>query len=204
MELSHKEFQAMNNPLRALAQRRLEMPFFRRLGLVGTGRRILEVGCGSGYGAVLLAALKPAAYHGIDIMPAQIALARRRGLPGCTFAVGSAADLECDAPRGPWDTVVVFGVLHHMPEWRQALRAMGRVLAPGGELFIEEPDGAFIRRFDQVFHWGHPLPGGFRLTDLERAFAAEGFVIQKALRVGIFAAYGLKRRHRAGGALAAR
>jgi SAM-dependent methyltransferase len=193
MRLSRKEFRAMNNPLRALAQRRLEMPLFRRLGLVGAGRRILEVGCGSGYGAELLAALAPAAYHGIDIMPEQIALARRRRLPGCTFAVESAAHLAGDATAGGWDTVVVFGVLHHMPEWRQAVRGIHRVLPPGGEVYIEEPDGAFIRRFDRVFHWGHPPQAAFRLAELERVLAAEGFLIRRALRGGVFGAYGLKR-----------
>lgn len=194
MELSDKEFRAMNNPLRVWAQRHLEMPIFRRLGLVGTGRRILEVGCGSGYGALLLAALKPAAYHGIDLMPQQVALARRRNLPGCTFAVGSAVTLRRDTAQDLWDTVVVFGVLHHMPEWRQAVQAMHRVLVPGGQLFIEEPDGAFIRRFDQIFHWGHPSQGSFRLRDLEEALVETGFVIRRALRCGIFGAYGLVRR----------
>jgi len=193
MKLSCREFWAMNNPVRALAQRRLEMPLFRRLGLVGAGRRILEVGCGSGYGALLLAALTPVAYHGIDIMPEQIALARRRRLPGCTFAVASAANLGGDATAGRWDTVVVFGVLHHMPEWRQAVRGIYRVLPPGGEVYIEEPDGAFIRRFDRVFHWGHPAQAAFRLAELERVFGAEGFLIQRALRCGIFGAYGLRR-----------
>jgi ubiquinone/menaquinone biosynthesis C-methylase UbiE len=81
--------------------------------LTGQEGDILEIGCGSGYGAVLLSELRPKSYVGIDLMPEQIALAHQRRLPNAEFMVQDAAQLPfADESK---DVVVIFGVLHHIP-----------------------------------------------------------------------------------------
>jgi SAM-dependent methyltransferase len=184
MKLSARELAAMNHPLRRLFQRHLEMRLFRQLGLRGSGRTVLEIGCGAGYGAVLLSELRPARYHGIDVMPVQIAAARQRKLPGCDFSVMDATRLDAFA-TGEWDTVVAFGVLHHMPGWRAAIRECRRILREGGEMFVEEPEGGAIQRFDRIFRWGHDARALFALATLEEEALAVGFRITKALRCGV-------------------
>ena len=62
MKLSEKEFKAMNDPFRQFLQRKIEFPLFQRLGLVEQNQDMLEIGCGSGYGAELLFTLNPASY----------------------------------------------------------------------------------------------------------------------------------------------
>jgi ubiquinone/menaquinone biosynthesis C-methylase UbiE len=111
----------MNNPFRRWLHRTVEFPTFRQMGLTVQGQDILEIGCGSGYGAALLLTLCPRTYIGIDLMPEQIALARQRGLPGAEFVVGDASHLT-GIPDGSKDTVVIFGVLHHIPPWREVLQ----------------------------------------------------------------------------------
>jgi ubiquinone/menaquinone biosynthesis C-methylase UbiE len=109
---------------------------------VRAGQRVLDVGCGTGYFARLLArAVGPRGLVvGIDPSSAMIAYARRRaGRAGtCRFQVGTAEALASPAER--FDVVVSSLVLHHLPEDLRlpALREMRRTLRPGGTLPVAE------------------------------------------------------------------
>lgn len=188
MKLSRIEFIAMNNPLRRFIQKHVEFRNFRDMGLSVTGKDILEVGCGSGYGALLVSGLKPASYKGIDIMPEQISLARKRDLTGYIFLEMDAADMKTFADSSV-DEIVVFGILHHIPEWRKVLDECFRVLRPGGSIFVEEPDGNLVRRFDRIMHWGHPAEANFALDDFEKGLEECGFVITAEKRQFGFGIY---------------
>jgi SAM-dependent methyltransferase len=89
------------------------------------------------------------------------------------------------------DIIVIFGVLHHIPEWRKVISECARVLRPGGRLFVEEPDGGFIVDYwERVFHWGHPYEM-LRLRQLESALEQNGLEIQRkvwAFGFGVYAA----------------
>jgi ubiquinone/menaquinone biosynthesis C-methylase UbiE len=174
MRLSMPEFRAMNNPLRRIAQRSIEFPLFRRMGLSTRPGDLLEIGCGSGYGAQLLSSLQPRSYVGIDLMPEQIELARQR-LPEADFCAQDATDLA-NFSDGSKDTIVIFGVLHHIPAWQVVLTECYRVLRPGGRLFVEEPGRDMLDPFERVFHWGHAA-GGFRLIEFEAFLRGLGFQI---------------------------
>ncbi len=188
--LSDREFKAMNRPFRRWLQRLWEFPMLKRLGVPITGRDVLEVGCGSGYGAQLLATLKPRSYIGFDFMPEQVALAHKR-MPGCEFIVQDAGNLQ-NIPTASKDSVVVFGVLHHIPEWKAAAVEIARVLRPGGEAYIEEPDGGVLEWFDRKFKWGHPVT--FRLKELEAHFQETGFnLVRKSYWFG-FGSYRMQKR----------
>jgi len=188
MRLSEWEFRAMNNPVRRFFQRRVEFPTFRRMGLEARGKDVLEIGCGSGYGAVLLSRLKPRSYVGIDLMPEQIGLARRVELPGAVFQIMDATDLSAfeDASK---DLVVVFGILHHIPRWPRALEEARRVLRKGGEIFVEEPSEAMIRPWDRLLKWGHPPDARFGLGALELELERAGFALERCRRGRLFGFY---------------
>lgn len=191
MKLSDKEFKAMGTPLRRTLQRTVEYPNFVRMGLQAQDSDILEIGCGSGYGASLLYKQHPRSYLGIDLMPEQLALAERLSLPGAEFRLADASDLGLVADQSK-DLVVIFGVLHHIPEWRKVVSECGRVLRPGGRLFVEEPDGGFILGWERLFHWGHP-DEMLRLRQLEAALQQNGMQIQRKLYAFGFGVYAAKK-----------
>ena len=197
MKLTRREFNAMNNPLRRIFQRLVEYPNFRRMGLRDEGGDILEIGCGSGYGAQLLSRLHPRSYEGIDLMPEQIALAQKaagkRGLDGYVFRSGDAAHLD-SIPDQSKDMIVIFGVLHHIPDWRSVVSECARVLRDGGKLFVEEPDGGALEKWDRLFHWDHATHGIFYLRDLEQELAANGYAIDKKVKGWSFGVYAAKKQ----------
>jgi ubiquinone/menaquinone biosynthesis C-methylase UbiE len=174
--LSEKEFKAMSNASRQFFQRKVEFPAMKRMGLQCEERDVVELGCGSGYGAVLLQTRHPGSYVGMDIMPEQIELAKKRGLTNAEFRVQDVTDLS-NIEMGSKDVVVVLGILHHVPHWRKALKESHRILKRGGEVYVEEPDNRIVRIFERILKWGHQEEALFSPRDLERRLVEAGFRI---------------------------
>jgi ubiquinone/menaquinone biosynthesis C-methylase UbiE len=177
--LNAVEMAMMQSPARAWSQRHVEMRMFRRLlrraGIDPTGGRILDAGCGNGLGLELIAeAFAPRRLVGFDLMPAQIERARRRGVRA-ELALGDITAI--DHPDASFDTVFVFGILHHVPAWRQALRELARVLAPGGALLVEEIHGTFIDLQDAVIRTRHPKAARFDWTQFRGGLADAGLAV---------------------------
>ncbi len=158
------EFLAMNNPARRALQRNFEFPKFVEMlseaGISLRGKKILDAGCGSGYGLELIQReFKPSRLVGFDLMPEQVERANKRGIPGAQARVGDITKI--DEPDGGFDAVFVFGILHHVPAWRQGLREISRVLAPGGVFLNEEIHGTAVRVQDRLFGTSHPREAAF-------------------------------------------
>ncbi|NTV23731.1 MAG: class I SAM-dependent methyltransferase [Nanoarchaeota archaeon] len=138
MRLNNLEFVAMNNPLRAVIQDRIEAKRFRQLSTLAPGKKVLEIGCGNGVGARLIKKyFLPASINAIDLDKRMVDIAVRKNKdPSIFFSVGDAAKLTFRKPQ--FDAVFDFGIIHHIPEWRDCLDELRRVLKPGGELILEE------------------------------------------------------------------
>ena len=101
----------------------------------------MDAGCGSGYSTELLAnEYHPSHLIAFDYMPEQIRLARKRKLD-VDFAVGDLRQVQSD--DATCDAVFIFGVIHHIAQWREALCEVARVLKPGGVLLLDEPKYGF-------------------------------------------------------------
>jgi len=140
MILNRIEKALMNNPARAACQRHLEARQLLALGGPLRGGVALEVGCGRGVGvAIILERFQAERVDAFDLDPDMVALARRRlerYAGRVRLWTGDATNIA--APDGAYDAVFDFGIIHHVPEWRRAVREVARVLKPGGKLYAEE------------------------------------------------------------------
>jgi len=146
MRLDRFEFTAMNIAPRRWVQKYIEFAIFKNFlkqnGIDLSGKAILDGGCGSGYSTKLIVdKFHPSYLLALDYMPEQIRLAKKRHL-NVDLKVGDLTSI--DAAGVTFDAVFVFGVLHHIPEWRKALQQISAVLKPGGVLLVEEPRQRFI------------------------------------------------------------
>jgi ubiquinone/menaquinone biosynthesis C-methylase UbiE len=109
----------------------------------GRGRRVLEVGCGTGAQTVFLATNSPEArIVSIDHSPASLEQARQKvaaaGLRNVDFHLADLFNLPfADAS---FDDVFLCFVLEHLAEPKKALTALRRVLKRGGTATVIEGD----------------------------------------------------------------
>ena len=107
-------------------------------GGLAPGRRVLDAGCGTGYGAEMLAAAGAASVMGVDSAAAVVEAARARAGGRLAFERADVARLPYD--DGSFDLVTCFEVIEHVPDPGAVLGELRRVLAPGGVLAISSPN----------------------------------------------------------------
>ena len=145
---------------RAIAERFFEREGFRRLiawNLDALRRvvpltpqtRLLSIGCGAGEYELRLSGLV-ANVVGLDLSPVAVEEARRRaaaaGAANATFVAGPVADARFEPASV--DVVVAFGVFHHLGDEgrRDVLASAHRWLAPGGWLYLRDPNARGVLR----------------------------------------------------------
>jgi SAM-dependent methyltransferase len=102
------------------------------------GRRVLDAGCGVGYGTAMLARAGAAEVVGIDVS-AQVVEAAQQGAPdNATFLTDTVHALRFD--DGAFDLVVCFEVIEHVERQDEVIAELARVLAHGGVLAISSPN----------------------------------------------------------------
>jgi SAM-dependent methyltransferase len=119
-----------------LARRDLLDLALRAFPLRNKGRapRVLDVGCGTGGTMERLRTLggEPV---GLDVEPLALAFCRARG--HSRLLLGSATTLPFT--DNAFDAVIALDVLEHIDDDAAAAREIGRVLAPGGVLYVSVP-----------------------------------------------------------------
>jgi ubiquinone/menaquinone biosynthesis C-methylase UbiE len=176
VKLNRMERWAVNNPLRPL-QQRLEIRWLKgRCGLA-PGGRVLEVGCGRGAGSALITeAFRPTLIHAMDLDIGMIRRAQTYLSPETRerilFSVGDCIQLPYH--DGTMDAVFGFGVLHHIPDWQQALAEIVRVLKAGGIYCFEELYPPLYQNVLTRRLLLHPAENRFRSGGLQQALKDAG------------------------------
>ena len=170
MKLNYFEKLIRNNPVRASIQRRIEGPMLKKMASQSAYPLSLEIGCGAGVGAEVIAEQFGAEkVIALDIDPDQIELAKKNLMPEVIekieFKVEDAMAL--DEPDETFDAVFSFGVLHHMEDWKKAVKEISRVLKRGGEFFFEEPFRPFLRNVLVRTLTDHPRGGEFDFEEFK-------------------------------------
>lgn len=146
MKLNSVEKLRMNNPVRAALQRRCEAALLERLGGRVPGARVLEIGCGRGVGTEIIVERSGAAsVYASDYDVHMAVKARARLAPRGPRVTVCAADAgQLPYATSAFEAVFDFGIIHHVPDWRAAVREVARVLRQGGLFFFERFFGDFI------------------------------------------------------------
>lgn len=175
MKLNRVEKALMNNPVRALVQRRYEAVLMEQLGGRVEGQRVLEIGCGRGVGTeIIFERFGASEVNAFDIDPDMVAKARQRLTKHPTerlrLYVGDAAAITSE--NASYDAVFDFGIIHHVPDWKLAVAEVARVLKPGGKFFFEEVTKQALDRWFYRTFLDHPTKDRFTaerfIAELER------------------------------------
>jgi SAM-dependent methyltransferase/predicted nucleic acid-binding Zn-ribbon protein len=153
----------------------------------GKGMRILDAGCGTGYGAAELA---QAAAHvtAIDASAEAVAYAREHfQAPNLDFAQGDCLHL----PQGPFDLITAFEVIEHLADWRGFLREAHRALSPEGLFLVSTPNKLYYKESrgesgGNPFHVHEFEFGEFR-EELENVFPQVNILLQNHVEGVAFA-----------------
>ena len=162
-----------------LGRRRATFQALARAAGVKPGQRVLDVGCGTGYFARLLADMvgPDGLSIGVDASQEMIDYASRRpGRPEqCQFQLGAAESLAF--PSEHFDVVVSSLFMHHLPEDLRghAVSEMRRVLRPSGTLLIAEaqvPRAPVLRALARLHGYDRMAQA---VPELERLISDNGF-----------------------------
>lgn len=202
MLMNRIETLLVTNPGRRVLQRWYEAPLLMRLGGRTPGARAVELGCGSGYGTqLILKQFGAASVDAVDLDPAMVARARRRLVRHAgrvRLAVGDAVDLRAafGADDGAYEAVFDFGIIHHIPAWRDTLAEVARVLAPGGRFFFEEVTATALARPSFRALLEHPKTDRFTAGEFLAELPRHGLRVGErwATRVGGDYLFGVAHR----------
>ena len=183
-EMSALERWVVKSPFRAWFQRG-EVNAFLRWSGVSSDDRVLDMGCGPGVSTgLIMKALRPRQLAAFDFDPSMVVLVRRRL---ARHIEDGTLDLRvADAARMPYedagfDAVFESGIVHHVRDWRAALREVSRVLRPGGRFCFAEPSrGRLQRGFYRLFP--HAAESMFNADELCSALAEVGLTVKEPLR----------------------
>lgn len=81
------------------------------------------------------------------------------------------------APDAAYDAVFAFGVLHHVPRWREASAEVARVLRPGGRFFFEEVTRHALDRWFYRTFLEHPVQDRFTSEEFVAGCECAGIAV---------------------------
>jgi 2-polyprenyl-3-methyl-5-hydroxy-6-metoxy-1,4-benzoquinol methylase len=131
---------------------------------LASGRRVLDAGCGHGYGTAILADGGASSAVGVDISEEAVREATSSHA-SARFEVGDVSSLPFD--EDSFDLVTCFEAVEHLVRRDEALNDLARVLAPDGVLVISTPNRLRYRK-GNPHHVYEYEPEEFRLALAER------------------------------------
>jgi SAM-dependent methyltransferase len=102
------------------------------------GARVLDIGCGTGYGTAELAQ-QAQTVTGIDVSDDALAYAREHyPIPNAKFFAASATAVPFSSAS--FDLITAFEVIEHLDNWHDLLIEARRLLHPNGTLLVSTPN----------------------------------------------------------------
>jgi len=141
---------------------------YRFANLYVCGKRVLDAGCGVGYGSKLLAAAGAAEVLGVDVSRDALDIAEKQfGHERLRFLCDDCQTLN--RVQGPFDVVVSFEALEHFRDSGAFVTRVSQLLAPDGVFIVSTPNKTFSRA-DNPYHVREYTSAEFR-TLLQQRFS---------------------------------
>ncbi|HYL37768.1 MAG TPA: methyltransferase domain-containing protein [Bryobacteraceae bacterium] len=155
-------------------------------GLHARDRRVLDAGCGTGYGAAELAR-SAAEVTAFDIAPEAIAYCRAN-YPGLRTVVSSCASIPF--PANSFDLIVAFEVIEHLADYRTFLDECARVLTHQGLFIVSSPNKQYYAESRgptgaNPYH-EHEFEAAEFVSELERVFSNVSLLLQNRVESFVF------------------
>ena len=152
----------------------------REISQLSPDQKILEIGCGNGVGTRLIQEFfKPSEFIATEFDPqlVEIAQIKNKGAHVMVEA-GDATNLRFQ--DNEFDAVIGLSVIHHIPNWRDCLDELYRLIKPNGLLIIKElsietfetPFGKIARRFVE-----HPYDSMLKKKEFLEYLETSGFEV---------------------------
>jgi len=148
--------------------------------------RVLEIACGTG---TLSRMLVYSTYHGLDISPAAVQVAREKAknidLPvGVSHPMYDAADFhEWELPADPFDVAICIDAISSIRDQAVAMEKISRSLRTGGRLVLTTINRFVydrIRRVGGVRLESGPVSHWLSRSELNRLVRQAGFTIERS------------------------
>lgn len=204
--MNRTETMLVNSPPRRWLQR-YEAHVLATLDGRTPGATVAEIGCGPGNGTrLILDKFGAATVDAVDLDTAMLDRARRRlARHGgrVRLAHGSATDLRAafstfgGGGDGAYDAVFDFAIVHHIPNWREALAEVARVLRPGGRFYFDEVTTTALARRTYRVLFDHPADDRFTAGEFLAELPRHGLDVDDRWRTRIGGDYllGVATRH---------
>ncbi len=157
------------------------------MGGATLGARVLEIGCGQGEGTrILLRDFGAREVHAFDLDSRQLRRARRRihHLPERkNIFLWQGAAGQIPVPANHYQAAFDFNVLHHIPNWQEALREIARSLEPGAKFYVLETLRPFLENPINRILMKHPRENRFDFDGLCDGLKDAGFHLQQSRRI---------------------
>jgi 2-polyprenyl-3-methyl-5-hydroxy-6-metoxy-1,4-benzoquinol methylase len=141
---------------------------------IKSNQRILDVGCGTGYGTQLLFN----AGHetmGIDVST-QAIIYSNSSFPGPEYFIGNAESLPFK--EGIFDVVTAFESIEHLQDADSGIKEIQRVLKKRGDLFISTPNPKHLKNVLKKIFFGIPIP---KKVDMNNVYHIREFPYEEFL-----------------------
>lgn len=150
----------------------------RELAHPGQGKKMLEIGCGNGIGTCLInETFQPAEFTATEYDERLVKIARMK-IRRADIRVEAGDATALRFRNDEYDVVIGLSVIHHIPNWRDCVNELHRIISPGGLLVIKElsietfetPFGRLARRIVE-----HPYDTMFRKDEFLAYAQQRGF-----------------------------